>query len=184
MIKFNFDTSQPGRFSVSRFCLHYSRRNHQTENESSSRVEFVSDILSPTVHLEILNNPPVITMGTVQNRAFYFPSSSSREPWALDPTGLWDFNWNPKWPITWFGELQFRWLKQDAIEKGTPADFLWCAIFLIKSCLSLKMTVQWKLPYGSIRLIESGNRGARFAVGDGLAIFTFTFLRVYSAHYE
>jgi len=70
MIKFNFDTSQPGRFSVSRFCLHYSRRNHQTENESSSRVEFVSDILSPTVHLEILNNPPVITMGTVQNRRF------------------------------------------------------------------------------------------------------------------
>ena len=66
MIKFNFDTSQPGRFSVSRFCLHYSRRNHQTENESCSRVEFVSDILSPTVHLEILNNPPVITMGTVQ----------------------------------------------------------------------------------------------------------------------
>ena len=65
MIKFNFDTSQPGRFSVSRFCLHYSRRNQ--ENDSSSRVEFVSDILSPTVHLEILNNPPVITMGKVHN---------------------------------------------------------------------------------------------------------------------
>ena len=70
MIKFNFDTSQPGRFSVSRFCLHYSRRNH--ENDSSSRVEFVSDILSPTVHLEILNNPPVITMGKVQNGEFSY----------------------------------------------------------------------------------------------------------------
>ena len=70
MIKFNFDTSQPGRFSVSRFCLHYSRRNHQTENESSSRVEFVSDILSPTVHLEILNNPPVITMGLEEEKLY------------------------------------------------------------------------------------------------------------------
>ena len=54
LVKFNINTTTPGRYSVSRFCLFY---------EDQSRVEFVSDILSPTVHVEVLNNPPVITMG-------------------------------------------------------------------------------------------------------------------------
>ena len=34
------------------------------------RTEFVSDILSPTVHIEVLNTPPVVTMGLEEEKLY------------------------------------------------------------------------------------------------------------------
>ena len=51
---FNLDTAKPGRFTISRFCLFYPL--------GDSRVEMVSALLEPCVHVEVLDTPPVITM--------------------------------------------------------------------------------------------------------------------------
>lgn len=61
-IDFELNTSKPGRFAISRFCLYNELDN--------SRIEFVSQLLDPCLHIEVLDTPPVITMSLENEKLF------------------------------------------------------------------------------------------------------------------
>ena len=60
------------------FCTNlFSQSDSQMSLESLEslkfqkfRTEFVSDILSPAVHIEVLNTPPVVTMGLEEEKLY------------------------------------------------------------------------------------------------------------------
>lgn len=61
-IEFDLNTSKPGRFTISRFCLFYKL--------GPCRIELVSQLLDPCVHIEVLDTPPVITMSLEDEKLF------------------------------------------------------------------------------------------------------------------
>ena len=56
------DTKKPGKYSISRICLYYKF--------GLSQVELVSSILDPTVGIEVVDTPSVLTMSLEEEKLF------------------------------------------------------------------------------------------------------------------
>lgn len=69
-LEFDVDSSQAGRYSISRLCLFYDL--------DGARAEMISSQLDPPVHIEVMDSEPVLTMN-LQNERLYAGVSSTLE---------------------------------------------------------------------------------------------------------